>query len=160
MFSHSDLEKIKPFLREFFEKTTFPSDVEISSSEEDETLFIDLKTDEPQILIGESGQTLVEIQHLLKVILRKKFFPKDDNKFYVDLDINSYKKKKREYLKEMARTTADEVALTKKEKILPPMPSYERRVVHMELAGRSDVVTESLGEEPDRKVVIKPVSIV
>jgi spoIIIJ-associated protein len=160
MFSHNDLQKIKPFLQEFFEKTTFASEVEISSSEADATLFVSLKTDEPQIMIGEGGQTLMEIQHLLKVVLRKKLAPSSETVFHVDLDINNYKKKKKEYLKELARTTADEVALTKKEKILPPMPAYERRVVHMELADRTDIATESSGEEPERKIIIKPAAVI
>ncbi|PIR71473.1 MAG: hypothetical protein COU43_02475 [Candidatus Nealsonbacteria bacterium CG10_big_fil_rev_8_21_14_0_10_37_25] len=76
--------------------------------------------------------------------------------FFIDLDINGYKKKKLDYLKELARSLADEVALTKKEKNLPPMAAYERRIIHLELAGRSDVTTESIGEEPERRVVVRP----
>jgi len=56
----------------------------------------------------------------------------------------------------MARGLADEVVLTKKEKILPAMPAYERRIIHLELASRSDVTTESIGKEPDRQIVIRP----
>jgi len=47
------------------------------------------------------------------------------------------------------------VALTKKEKSLAPMPAYERRIIHLELAGRQDVITESIGQEPERRVMIK-----
>ena len=113
---------------------------------------ISLKAEDPQILIGDQGQTLAEIQHLLRAILRKKI----TEPFFIDLDINGYKKKKTEYLEEMARSAADEVALTKKEKNLPPMPAYERRVIHLALADRSDVVTESTGVGEVRKVVIMP----
>ena len=95
---------------------------------------------------------MAEIQHLLKAILRRKI----GALFYIDLDINNYKKKKIAYLRELARSIADEVALTKKEKVLSPMPSYERRIIHLELAGRSDVTTESIDEEPKRKVVVRP----
>ena len=130
---------------------TFEVEIEFLPQRE-ETIPIDLETAEPQILIGEGGQTLVEIQHLLKAILRRKI----GTLFYIDLDINNYKKKKIEYLKELARSTADEVSLTKKEKDLFPMPSYERRIIHLELADRSDVTTESVGEGFERKVVIKP----
>jgi spoIIIJ-associated protein len=76
--------------------------------------------------------------------------------FYIDIDISGYKKKKIEYLKELARSIADEVSLTKKEIILDPMPSFERRIIHLELASRPDVTTESIGKEPKRRVVIKP----
>jgi len=151
MISHDNLEKIKKITEEFFQKTTF--EVEVTFFPEKEgTLPIGIKTEEPQILIGEGGQTLVEIQHLLKAILRRKI----EETFYIDLDINDYKKKKNEYLKEMARSTADEVSLTKKEKSLAAMPAYERRIIHLELADRTDVITESVGEEPDRKIIIKP----
>ena len=151
MLSQSDFEKIKETVKEFFEKTTFEVEIEFQSPQ-DQTLPINIKIDEPQILIGEGGQTLVEIQHLLKAILKRKI----SDSFFIDLDINGYKKKKIEYLKELARTVADEVAITKKEKILSPMPAYERRIIHLELAGRSDVTTESIGQEPERRIVISP----
>lgn len=151
MLNQTDLETIKKTVEEFFEKATFEVKIEILP-QRDLTLPIELKSEEPQILIGEGGQTLAEIQHLLKAILKRKIA----ENFYIDLDINNYKKKKIEYLKELARDLADEVALTKKEKTLPPMPAYERRVVHLELAGRSDVISESIGQEPERSVVIKP----
>jgi len=151
MLNQNDLETIKKITKEFFEKTTFEVEIEFLP-QKDSTIPINLKIDEPQILIGEGGQTLVEIQHLLKAILKRKI----SEPFFVDLDINGYKKKKIEYLKELARSLADEVALTKKEKILSSMPAYERRIIHLELAGRSDVTTESIGQEPERRVAIKP----
>jgi spoIIIJ-associated protein len=153
MFNHDNLKKIKEITKEFFKKTTFEVEIEFLPPK-DSTLSINLKADEPQILIGEGGQTLAEIQHLLKVILRKKIASEEN--FYIDLDINDYKKKKNSYLKELAQSAADEVALTKKEKTLPPMPSYERRIIHLELAGRSDISTESIGQEPERRIEIKP----
>jgi len=151
MLSQSNLKKIKKITEDFFKKTTFGVEIEINPQRE-LTLPINLKTDQPQILIGEGGQTLTEIQHLLNAILKRKI----KESFYIDLDINDYKKKKIEYLKELAKTLADEVALTKKEKWLPSMPAHERRIIHLELAERKDVTTESVGEEPDRKVVIRP----
>lgn len=163
MLDNSDLETIKEITKEFFEKMTIeveieflpPKETSFSAEEKEEkiyTLPISLKTKEPQILIGEGGQTLVEIQQLLKAILKRKI----KKSFFIDLDINNYKKKKIEYLKEMARSVADEVALTKKEKWLAPMPSYERRIIHLELAERKDVTTESVGQEPERKIVVRP----
>lgn len=151
MVSPTKFEEIKKITREFLEKTTFDIEVEFLP-QRDLTLPIDLKTQEPQILIGEKGQTLVDIQHLLKAILKRKI----QEDFYIDLDINGYKKKKIEYLKELAKSVADDVSLIKEERSLPSMPAYERRIVHMELAERSDIATESIGREPERKVVIKP----
>jgi spoIIIJ-associated protein len=151
MLSPSNLEEIKKTTDEFFQKASFEVEIEFLP-QKDLVLPINLKTQEPQILIGKGGQTLGEIQHLLKAILKRKI----SEAFFIDLDVNSYKKKKIEYLKELANSIADEVALTKKEKSLPPMPAHERRIIHLELAARSDVTTESLGQEPERRVVVRP----
>jgi spoIIIJ-associated protein len=150
MLDKKDLEKIKKEIEKFFEKMNFGVEIEMRENEENIVL-VDLRTEEPQILIGKDGQTLMDIQHLLKRILRKNL-----EQVFIDFDINEYKKKKREYLKELAQSSADEVALTKKEKTLNPMSSYERRIIHIELSGRNDVETESIGEEMERRVVIKP----
>lgn len=153
MISLSNLEKIKKEVEEFFGKMTFTTEIQHLSLKE-QTLTLNLKVEEPQILIGEGGETLLEIQHLLKIVLKRKINVVEP--FYVDLDINDYKKKKIAYLKEMARSLAEEVILTKKEKILPVMPAYERRIIHMELADMSNITTESIGQEPERRIIIKP----
>jgi len=149
--NQNDLEKIEKITEEFFKKMTIEVKIEVGRPKEN-TIPINLKTEEPQILIGEKGQTLTEIQHLLKIILKKKI----NEDFFIDLDIQDYKKKKIEYLKEMARSLAEEVALTKKEKELLPMSPYERRIIHLELGGHPDVKTESIGEGPERRIIIKP----
>jgi spoIIIJ-associated protein len=149
----SSLNKIKEEVESFFQKMTFDVEVEVSPEKEN-SVPINIKASEPQILIGEGGQTLGDIQHLLKIILKRKL---QEEQFFVDVDISDYKKKKNEYLRELARTSADEVALDKFEKALPPMSAYERRIVHMELAERKDVLVESQGEEPERRIVIKPI---
>lgn len=151
MVSPNKLEEIKEITREFLEKITFDIEIEFLP-QRDLTLPIHLKAEEPQILIGENGQTLVDIQHLLKAILKRKI----QEDFYIDLDINGYKEKKIEYLKDLARSIADEVSLMKEEKSLPPMPAYERRIIHMELAERNDITTESIGREPERKIIVRP----
>ena len=149
--NQQNLEIIKEITKEFFKKTTFEVEIEFLSPQEF-TLPINLKADDPQILIGEGGQTLVEIQHLLKIISKRKI----QEPFFIDLDINGYKKKKIEYLKELVKSAVDEVVLTKKEKSLAPMPAYERRIIHLELADRQDVTTESIGQEPERRVIVRP----
>jgi spoIIIJ-associated protein len=151
MLKPADLETIRKITKEFFMKTTFDVGIEFLPQKE-LIIPINLKTEEPRILIGEKGQTLSEIQRLLKVILRRNI----DQEFYIDLDINGYKKKKIEYLKEVARLVADEVSLMKEEKILPSMPAYERRIIHLELSSRADVATDSIGKDPERKVIIRP----
>lgn len=145
------IKTAEKIIKEFFKKTTFEVDFGIKQDEEN-TLSVGLKMPEPQILIGEKGKTLTEIQMLLGRMVRRQ----TDELVYLDLDINDYKKNKAQYLREIANSTADAVSLEKTEKMLFPMTSFERRVVHLELAERGDVKTESSGEEPYRKVVIKP----
>ena len=142
--------QIKKEAEEFFQKIT--DDFKIDVSSEKETVFVRVNIETPQIFIGEGGQTLAEIQHLLKIILKKRI----KEIIYLDLDINDYKKKKNQYLKEMVKTIADEVALTKKERYLPPMLAYERRIIHLEIAERKDVSSESIGKEPKRRILISP----
>ena len=153
MLTQNDINKIKEITKEFFDKTSFDIELEILKPEEN-TVPIRIKTAEPNILIGQNGQTLAEIQHLLKSLLRRNI----ETDFYLDIDINDYKKKKTEYLKSSANESADEVAISQKEKILSPMSSYERRIIHMQLASRKDVITESIGKDPERKIIIKPYS--
>lgn len=167
MLNKEQSNKIKQIVDEFFSKMTMPAvGFDINSStikeskvskdgdnpKERETVNLSVKLEEPQILIGHGGQTLFEIQRLLRMILNKKL----KNALYLNLDINDYKNKKTEYLKNFARESADQVFLTKQEKSLAPMSSYERKIVHAELSGRTDVITESVGEGLDRHIVIKP----
>jgi len=147
-----NLSKIKKITEDFFSKMGVSGKIKVELISEN-TVSLNLETDEPQILIGKEGQTLSEIQRLLLRILRKQI----KEMFFIDLDVNDYKKKKFDYLKELAKQLADEVVLTKKEKILSPMPSYERRVIHLEISKREDVKSESTGEEPERRIVIKPI---
>lgn len=175
----SQINKIKEAVEEFFEKTTIKvSNIEVSlssvkkdpkntqdSTEErpgvpgapsgpshPDVVDLDIKLDEPQILIGQQGQTLFEIQRLLKTILNRRL----QSVFYLNLDINDYKKKKIEYLKSLAKDLADQVSLAKEEKTLLPMSAYERRVIHSELSQRTDVITESQGDGFDRHIIIRP----
>ena len=151
----AQVDKIKEIVEEFFSKMTvavLSIDVKLSSEEDRNIVDLDVKLDEPQILIAQQGQTLFEIQRLLRTILNKKL----QQPIYLNLDINGYKSQKMEYLKDMAKSMADQAVAVKEEKALPPMPAYERRVIHAELAQRSDVITESQGDAFDRHIVIKP----
>ena len=151
-------KKIKDITQEFFDEMGEVVEIEVKK-QQDSTIPIEITTVEPKMLIGQSGSNLVDIQRLLKLILRKRLDKginlEQPDVFYIDLDINSYKKKKIEYLKELAKTSADEVSLSGEEKVIGPMPAYERRIIHLELQDRENISCESIGEEPDRSVVIK-----
>jgi len=152
MFNKKKEKVIKKIAEEFFKKTSFSVDIDVEERD-DSSIDVNLKTDEPQVLIGENGKTLASFQTILSKVARRKI----GNPIYINLDINEYKKKKIEYLKDIARNYADEVSLSKIEKELAPMPAYERRIIHIEIKERSDVSTESRGYNLERKVVIKPV---
>lgn len=144
-------EKIKEKVNEFFGK--LEQNIEIKEvKKEDLTFFVKIESKGDPDLIGENGKTLYAIQHLLKCILRREI----SENFYIDLDINSFKEKRKKYLVEMAKRYADEVSLLKREIILEPLSSQERRIVHLELAKRDDVTTFSIGQGENRRVVIKP----
>ncbi len=155
MLNREQLQTIEEEVRRLLGKLGTSDEISVRQEQgegaEGPTVHVALRVQEPKILIGERGQTLFELQHILKLILRKKII----EPFYLSLDVNEYKKNKEEYLRDLAQTTADEVTLLKKPKELSPMPSADRRVIHVALSGRTDVISESVGEGVDRRVVIK-----
>lgn len=112
---------------------------------------IELDPKEAKAFFEEGGIGLSALQHLVRVLL----FKKDSNRGFLILDINKHKKKREEILTELALETAKKVRRTKKAVILESMPAYERRFVHLKLAEYPDIVTESIGEEPERKIVVR-----
>lgn len=160
MIEEKEIQTIKQEAEKFFKMATiiplsidvFLNNLESETQEKIDIINIKVKLSEPQILIGERGQTLFEIQKILKIILNKKL----KKNFYLNLDINEYKNKKSEYLISIAKDLADEVAITKKDKILIPMSAYERRIIHSELSKRQDIETQSDGTGIDRHIIIKP----
>ncbi len=151
MLEQKDIRKIEEISTDFFEKIDSGISVEVNKNDE-RNVEINVKMDKPQVLIGENGETLKSTERLIRLALRNNI----EKRFYVTLDINDYKKKKRDYLEQKAREAADEVSLTGVEKKMPALPAAERRIIHIELEDREDVKTESVGKEPERQVVIKP----
>ncbi|MFA5742424.1 MAG: R3H domain-containing nucleic acid-binding protein [Candidatus Paceibacterota bacterium] len=146
-----DIKISEEIVRTFFEKMDCLVSAEVSLK--DGVLNIGLKSEEARILIGQNGQTLADLQHLLAKIIKKAL----KEEIFLNLDIEDYKKRKIDYLKDIARTAADEVASSKREKLMPPLSAFDRRIVHMELANRTDIKTESVGENPERRIVVRPV---
>ncbi|MEK7575980.1 MAG: R3H domain-containing nucleic acid-binding protein [Patescibacteria group bacterium] len=148
----NQIETIKSLLEEMMEKMSIKADIEIL--ENNESVQFVIKTEESGILIGENGQNFIALNHVIKRIIDKQF--KNDEKFYFSIDVNDYQLKKIEELKNLARMTAQRVRYFKKEIAMEPMTSYERRIIHAILTEYPDIITESVGEGYDRKVVIKP----
>lgn len=143
--------KIKDFLLEIIEKMGTTGEVFIKEDEEAISFDIE-KSDDFKMLIGKSGDTLESIQYLLNIYAKRKF----NLEKRVYLDVNKYKVKKEESIREMAMTFAKRAIKQRKIMRLKPMNAYERRIVHSTLHNMNGVFTVSEGEEPYRKVVIKP----
>ncbi len=144
--------RIKKETEKFFEMMTFRPNL-IDVVRKGDIYLIETDISNPKTLIGERGRTLSEIQYMLRLLVRKII----QSNIFIELDINDYKKKKRKILGEIAKEIGDEVILHKKERVLPPMSPYERRIVHLALKERVGIQTKSIGEGINRKVVIKPV---
>lgn len=146
-------EKIKAIIETILSKMGFSCEVEILETTENIKLII--HTQEAGLLIGEAGQNLIALNHLVKRIAEKVV---GATRLPLSLDINDYQKQKAEEIKDLARMSAQRVRYFKKEITLRPMTSYERRIVHAALTEYPDIITESVGEEPRRRVIIKPFS--
>ncbi len=71
-------------------------------------------------------------------------------------DVNDYRRSRTSYVVNLAKEAVMRVRSTQKAEALLPMSAYERRIVHMELASCPDIATESIGAEPQRRIVVKP----
>ena len=91
-----------------------------------------------------------DLNHLLQLIAKK------NNVSPVFFDINNYRRERETLITELARVAAQKVLATKATLSLPPMNSYERRLVHMELMAHPGVATESMGQGHERYVIIRP----
>ena len=101
-------------------------------------------------LIGYRGETLYALQNILTSIAGKGI----ENKVRVILDIEGYKAKREKTLEELAEKVARTVIRTRKSVTLEPMQAYERKIIHSKLQENTKVQTESIGEEPHRRVVV------
>lgn len=113
---------------------------------------IKIFSDHNSLLIGKNGKTLESLQNIVRQVLTQEI----KNEYKVNLDIENYKEHKITNIERIAKRVAKEVATTKVEAKLDRMNSYERRIVHNTLSQNKYVYTESIGEEPNRYVVIKP----
>lgn len=125
--------------------------VQNDDPKEGEVVHFNITLDDPNLLIGQYGAHLQSLQHMARLLVRKKV---QDPVHFV-IDINEYKKRREEYLRQMAQSSVQEVLAVKKLVVMKPMMAYERRIVHAELAKHPEVVTESVGEEPNRRIIIK-----
>ena len=113
---------------------------------------IDIHGEDSGLLIGRRGQTLQSLQFVVNLIVRKEF----GEGVRVVLDVERYRQRREASLRDMASKVAERVAQTGRSITLEPMSAADRRIVHLSLADREDVSTESVGFGEERKVSIFP----
>ncbi|KKR03917.1 MAG: Single-stranded nucleic acid binding R3H domain-containing protein [Parcubacteria group bacterium GW2011_GWF2_39_13b] len=145
------LSAIKEIVEKLLSIMEFEAEVFIA--EEDEGLVVNINCLEGGLLIGQGGESLSGLSHLIKLIAAKKL---KDEFVSFSVDVNDYRRQRAEILKEFVAEKANRAALDNKNYALAPMTSYERRVVHMALQNRKDIICESEGEGAERHIVIKP----
>ena len=103
-------------------------------------------------LIGRRGETLRDLQFMVRLIVSRKIgvWPN------VVIDVEGYKSRREETLRSLAARMAEQARRTSRIVVLEPMPAHERRIIHLALRDVPGVHTESTGEGEHRKVQIFP----
>jgi len=143
-------EEIKDFLLKLL--TNMGLEVSFEAKLRDNHIIINMNSNNNPILIGKNGQTLKALETIVRQYILKDFKTSP----LVSLDVEGYKIKQEKRIERLAKNVAREVGRTKIEVALDNMNSYERRIIHNVLTNNKYVYTESVGEEPNRHVVIKP----
>ena len=143
------IEYIKNYLKKKRKKMNLELNLEVR--EEENIFSVTMVSNNNPILIGKDGKNLNSIQQLLRQSLKN--LTNIDIK--VNLDASNYKAKRVKSFEYQIKNIVREVQKTKIDTKLDPMNSYQRRIVHSLLSDFSNVTTESVGEEPNRCVVIK-----
>ena len=113
---------------------------------------VDVRGDDLNILIGKRSETLNSLQYITNLIICKEL----ERSISVIIDVEGYRLRRASQLRQLARRMADQAIKTGRRQALEPKPASERRIIHMELREHEGVTTESVGEDPHRKVTIIP----
>ena len=146
------LEQAEKNVNIFFESiiNKLGNNINYSIGKKPNGLEISLSGDDAGFLIGYRGETMYAFQSIISTIANKGI----DEKIRVWLDIEGYKEKREKTLQDLANRIARTVERTRKSVTLEPMQAYERKIIHSVLQDSKTVKTESIGEEPRRRVVI------
>jgi spoIIIJ-associated protein len=113
---------------------------------------VDVRGDDLNILIGRRSETLNSLQYITNLIVCKEL----ERSVSVVIDVEGYRLRRASQLRQLARRMADQAIKTGRRQALEPMPASERRIIHIELREHEGVTTESVGDDPHRKVTIIP----
>lgn len=151
------LHVAKETVSELLEKMKVKADVEAYFGEVEEAatrtpVHVDVHGEDLSFLIGRQAETLNALQYIAGLIVGKEL----GHSVSLIIDVEGYRQRREQQLRQLARRMADQAVATGKRQILEPMPANERRLIHLELRDHPNVITESVGEEPYRKVTIVP----
>ena len=141
--------RVKAFIEEIVKN--FPLDgVEVEVIEEEQTLKVEISGEEASYLIGRRGETLNSLQYLAGLVANNG----EEKYSRITLNINGYREKREKTLEALARRLSNQVLRSGRSTTLEPMAPYERRIIHATVQGIDGVSSTSVGDEPNRKVVI------
>lgn len=151
-FNHKMEAKVSEVLENILGLLSLEGSFEVE--EKEEGVFVFIETEDAGKLIGRNGETLQALQLLVNQIISRQI---EDSKRVI-IDVADWRRGKEEELAHKAREWAQKVIDSKKEMELEPMPSWQRRIVHMTIQETDGVESESFGEGAERHLVIKPAS--
>lgn len=117
---------------------------------EEPVVLVNVEGNDLSILIGRRSEIINALQYIASLIVGKRL----DRWIALTIDVQGYRARRERQLRQMARRMAEQAIHTGRRQVLEPMPASERRLIHLELRDNPDVDTESVGEEPNRKVTI------
>jgi spoIIIJ-associated protein len=146
----SALEEAKSVLGELLRLMDLDGVVEIAMGTE--TAKLNVTGSELGVLIGRRGEKLASLQHLVNLIVARK----EGQHNRIAVDVENYRGRREDQLREVAQRAAERVIQSGKIIQLEAMPAVERRIVHMALVENPKVRTQSVGVEPNRRIVVLP----
>jgi spoIIIJ-associated protein len=144
----------REFLDGLVGRMTLEAEVTITQPEED-TIELNLEGPDLGLLIGPKGATLLAIQDLTRTVVQRKTSAANGR---ILVDVAGYRRKRKDALARFTRQVAEEVQTTGTRRVLEPMSAADRKIVHDTVNDIEGVETVSEGEDPQRRVVILPVS--
>ncbi len=143
---------IKKTIEQLLGNMGFSGTVTLLKTDEDDAIYAISTESDSHLLIGQHGVNLQAFQHIARLIVRKQL----PDKVRFSIDINDYRQQKNQSIIELANQAAQEAITQHRSVVMRPMSTYERRLVHLELSKNSGVATESIGEGENRKIIVKP----
>ena len=152
VYTESPTDTAKAFLGTLIKNMGI--EAELEQTEDDGNVRINIKGEDAGVLIGHHGETLDQLQYLVNLVANKRDDDEDSEYEKISVDVDGYREKRNQTLREFADRMAARVLKYKKSVTLEPMSAYERRIIHSEVQNIEGVSTNSIGTEGNRRVVI------